>query len=189
MQKAKAAQEALHTFSWSDFDKATPIARGTTTQIYHAILNTLPFAIKLLAPETQLRPGAARDSAADDLRNEVLVNSILRHPHIVQFVGVVQRPVGRGDPLGLVFEFAEGMLKCEEFGIGNIVAGIEVCRKIGTALAFAHEVGLLHRDVKPSQILICEGVPKLGDWGLAREYVEGDQCTGGTGTWEYVGAF
>lgn len=111
---------------------------------------------------------------------------MLRHPHVVHFLGVVQSPVARADPPGLVFEFADSVLDCEQFGPGKVVQAVEICRKVGTALAFAHEMGVLHRDVKPSQVLICEGRPKLGDWGLARGYVEGDLCTGSTGTWEYV---
>lgn len=42
-------------------------------------------------------------------------------------------------------------------------------RKIALALAFAHERGVIHRDLKPGNILLSqEGEPKIGDWGLSR---------------------
>lgn len=67
---------------------------------------------------------------------------------------------------------AEGPLPADEV----VVVG----RKIGAALAVAHQAGVVHRDVKPANILVTAfGAPALADFGIAR--VEGGQHTA-TGT-------
>lgn len=183
-----ALTASVPTYAWSDLADAHQIAKGTTTTIYRGVLHGLPIAAKLLAPETTLPPGAARTTAASDLRSEAGINARLRHPHIVQFLGLVTGAAVDRDAPGLLFELAVGgKLNCTKFGPGRLEKGIDVCVAVARAVTYVHALGVLHRDIKPSQVLFCAGgVAKLGDWGLARGYREGDECTGETGTWEYV---
>lgn len=171
------------TYSWASLKAATKLATGTTTVIYSARLLGTPVAAKLLRENTSEIPDT---TAASDLRKETVQNSRLRHPNIVQFLGLVTSPK-LGDPQGLIFELAtEGKLKCKTFGPSRLGSGVEIAICVARALTYAHDRGILHRDVKPSQVLLfANRVAKLGDWGLSRS-MDNSVYTGETGTWEYV---
>lgn len=73
-------------------------------------------------------------------------------------------PAGPGAyaPATLSVRLAEG----KPLGIPDC---LRLAESLGGALAFLHEQGLIHRDVKPSNIMYAGGVPKLGDIGLVAE--------------------
>lgn len=109
------------------------------------------------------------------LRQEAIATGMLEHPNIVPVHDLVERPEGpwmvmkrvRGQPWGrllanpdLAAQHLEGNDPLE-FHIGVLMS---VCR----ALSYAHENGVLHRDVKPDNIMVGEfGQVYLMDWGLA----------------------
>jgi serine/threonine-protein kinase len=92
----------------------------------------------------------------------------LNHPNIVQAFDV-------GEAGGLhyfVMEYVEGHTLFDELAKGRVFSEGEALRiaiQVARALVHAHERGLIHRDVKPKNIMITrEGVAKLADMGLAR---------------------
>jgi serine/threonine-protein kinase len=92
----------------------------------------------------------------------------LNHPNIVQAIDV-------GEAGGLhyfVMEYVEGYSLYDELAKGKVFQEEEALRvtiMIAKALAHAHERGLIHRDVKPKNIMMTkEGIAKLADMGLAR---------------------
>ena len=93
----------------------------------------------------------------------------LNHNNIVQAIDV-------GEVGGLyyfVMEYVEGKTLYDDLSKGKIfneTEAIDVIIQVAKALAHAHAQGLIHRDVKPKNIMINkEGVVKLADMGLARE--------------------
>lgn len=168
---------------WSAIRSPTALSHGTTTQVQRATLHGLPIALKTVSATVSLR---AHPRAHADLLREAQVSSYLRHPHIVQFLGVTRAPAPHG--AGLVFELADGgRLRVRATPVRE---ALRVCEHVALALAFAHARGVMHRDVKPSQVLMCRGdVAKLADWGLARmRPTGGATASGETGTWEFVRA-
>ena len=93
----------------------------------------------------------------------------LNHNNIVQAIDV-------GEVGGLyyfVMEYVEGKTLYDDLSRGKIFneqEALDIVIQLSNALAHAHVQGLIHRDVKPKNIMInSEGVVKLADMGLARE--------------------
>ena len=101
-------------------------------------------------------------------RREAVAAAKLAHPGIV---GVYD--TGRdGDWVYLVMEFVHGVTMREVMvQYGRLEPGLaaSVGMRVAYALDFAHERGLVHRDVKPANILLgAEGAVKLGDFGIVK---------------------
>jgi serine/threonine-protein kinase len=93
----------------------------------------------------------------------------LNHNNIVQAIDV-------GEVGGLyyfVMEYVEGKTLYDDLAKGKIFSekeALDIIIQVANALAHAHSQGLIHRDVKPKNIMINkEGIVKLADMGLARE--------------------
>lgn len=93
----------------------------------------------------------------------------LNHNNIVQAVDVGEA----GGYHYFVMEYVEGKTLYDDIAAGKIVSeqeALDIIIQVARALRHAHSVGLVHRDVKPKNIMINkEGVVKLADMGLARE--------------------
>lgn len=123
-----------------------------------------PVAIKVLAPQLAVT-SAPRRRFLREARSAAAV----RHENVVQTYAVEELPIPY-----LVMEFISGETLQERsdrlgpFSASDVVHyGVQIAR----GLAAAHETGLIHRDVKPRNILIEDGVEpraKLTDFGLAR---------------------
>lgn len=122
-------------------------------------------AIKLLPPEA-----IGDDAARQRLIREAQLASGLNHPHICTIYEV-------GDVAGLAFismERVEGRSLDELVGARGLSADtvVRYGTQIADALAFAHERGVIHRDLKCSNVLITtDGRVKVLDFGLAKRVV------------------
>jgi tetratricopeptide (TPR) repeat protein len=123
-------------------------------------------AIKLL------RGAGSHPSSRDRMRREAQAMAQVSHPNVVQI-----HDVGEHDgELFLTMELIRGQTLdawLVELGPVRVRAQrwreiVEVFVAAGRGLAAAHAAGLVHRDFKPSNVLIGEGVVKVGDFGLAR---------------------
>ena len=123
-----------------------------------------PVAVKILRPEL------ARDAGVvARFRREAHAAAKLNHPHIVQIYDT-----GQDEAQGLYFLVMEFLPEPDLKRIINEYAPlpsrkvIEVAIQCCRALAYAHRQGLVHRDVKPHNILFTdEGIAKLSDFGIA----------------------
>ncbi|MGB7581049.1 MAG: serine/threonine-protein kinase [Sedimentisphaerales bacterium] len=93
----------------------------------------------------------------------------LNHPNIVQAVDVGES----GGHHYFVMEYVEGKTLYDDLAAGKVYGekeALDVIIQVAEALRHAHSVGLIHRDVKPKNIMINkEGIVKLADMGLARQ--------------------
>jgi eukaryotic-like serine/threonine-protein kinase len=107
------------------------------------------------------------ESYVERFRREARAAAKLSHPNIVTVID-------RGEAGGrqyIVFEFVDGQnLKQLISGRGRLPVrdALELGIEIGRALAFAHAQGLVHRDVKPQNVLLGNGDVKVTDFGIAR---------------------
>ena len=135
---------------------------GGMSRTYVAIERTLnrKVVIKVLAPE--LLAGVS----VERFNREVLLAARLQHPHIVPVLGA-------GDADGLPWfsmPFVEGesvrvRLSHGPLGIGEVIS---ILRDVARALAFAHANGVVHRDIKPDNVLLAAGSATVTDFGIAK---------------------
>jgi serine/threonine protein kinase len=124
-------------------------------------------AIKMLKPAYALEP----DRVARFLR-ETRIAAALRHPNIAAVL-----EVGEDDSAApfLVMELLEGRSLSEELeerGVLSIAEALAIAIPVANALAAAHAIGVIHRDVKPGNIFLARDsagsiMPKLCDFGIA----------------------
>lgn len=108
----------------------------------------------------------------------------LRHDHIVR---VLSRPVTEQGRTFFAMELLDRDLKqaVQHDGVSQTEA-IRILKGVASALDFAHARGVIHRDVKPANILLTQdGKPKLADFDLVRAL----DSTGGTRTGGGMGSF
>ena len=123
-------------------------------------------AVKLLRDDLGLEPEQRR-ALVDRMRHEAKACARVGHPHIVQLFDMGEEPnLG----LYLVFEYASGTTLKDRLEQGQLQPGAaaDVAREIGDALTTAHESGVLHRDVKPENIILTPQGSKIADFGIAR---------------------
>jgi serine/threonine-protein kinase len=120
-------------------------------------------AVKLL-PDGWMRGTAA----ADRLLREARAASALEHPNVCTLFDVGTAPDGR---LYLVLAFYPGETLAERLERGPLplATALDLALQVGRGLAAAHAAGIVHRDVKPSNVLVTEGgVAKVLDFGISK---------------------
>jgi serine/threonine protein kinase len=138
-------------------------ASGTVYKARQLSMNRL-VAVKVLAPRLASNP-----DYLERLRREAHLAARLAHNNIVQAIDV-----GSAGKLHyFVMEYAEGRTIRADLEAGKVYGereAVELVVQIAQALQHAHRRGLIHRDVKPANILVTpEGIAKLADLGMARE--------------------
>ena len=117
-----------------------------------------------------------------DLLTEARRVASLKHPNLVPVFDVGRHE----DQLFVVSEFIEGQTLADLIEANTLPhsARITIISKIADALAYAHEAGFVHRDIKPGNILLdSDGSPYLADFGIAAsldDLSEGKVSSSGT---------
>ena len=190
------------------------IGRGGMSTVYRAFDTVLerPVAIKLMHREI-----ATDSDQLKRFRREARAVAQLNHPHIVTVIDAGEEPSGHGDgsstpgahghdrsAIGqhthepevgtpyIVLEYVEGetlkqLIRRE--GPLQITEALAYTIEIARALGAAHEHLIVHRDVKPQNVLISsEGSAKITDFGIARTLTEEGLTMDGRvlGTTDYV---
>jgi serine/threonine protein kinase len=123
-------------------------------------------AIKVLRDDLGLPP-ESRGALFARMGQEARAAAAIEHPHMVTLHDMGEEPsVG----LYLVFEYLAGPTLREQIGTGpvDMVIVASMARALGDALTTAHEAGVIHRDVKPENVILSRYGAKLTDFGIAR---------------------
>ena len=149
------------------------VGEGTYANVYLGHLKTDPrckVAIKKIKVNTEFQNGLAMDAI-----REVKHLQELSHPNVIALLDVFS---SKNQNLNLVLEFLplgdlEQLIKDRDgisYGTGEVKAWMGM---LSRAVWFCHENFVLHRDIKPNNLLIAaDGEVKLADFGLARSFAD-----------------
>ena len=137
-----------------------------------------------------LRSDLARDPAfINRFNKEALAAAGLNHPGIVSVYDSGQEETPSGVMPYIVMEYVEGHTLREILHSGDRLPferAIEIVEGVLNALAYSHKNGLVHRDIKPGNIMITDtGEVKVMDFGIARALSDAGATL--TSTWNIVG--
>ncbi|HUV88645.1 MAG TPA: SUMF1/EgtB/PvdO family nonheme iron enzyme [Anaerolineae bacterium] len=166
------------------YDILEQIGRGGMATVYKAYQPTLDryVAVKVLTP------GLAQDEDfVARFEREARAVARLRHRNILTVFDYGRQ----GGVFYLVMEYASGGALRERLGWPQDLAyAVSIVSQVGDALAQAHNQGVIHRDVKPGNILMAaDDWPLLSDFGLAKILEDSVQLTAsgvGVGTPQYM---
>jgi serine/threonine-protein kinase len=162
-----------------------PLGKGGMATVYQAYQPSLDreVAIKIMADQYASDP-----AFAERFRREARSIARLRHPNILTVYDA-----GENDGiLYIVMELIEGATLKEEINgkPTSIEKAGKIIEQIGSALHYANKAGIIHRDVKPSNVLIdSSGRAVLSDFGIAKMAEAKTQLTStgtGVGTPDYM---
>jgi serine/threonine protein kinase len=133
-----------------------------------------------------LPPELAAVLSADRFQREVRVGAALQHPHIVPLLAA-----GRvEDILYYTMPFVEGeslRARLSREGELPVEEAVRLLREVTDALAYAHHKGIVHRDIKPDNILLSHGYAVVTDFGIAKALTEAGRSVDITGTGVRIG--
>lgn len=157
---------ALDAAFQDKYELIREIGHGGSATVFLArdVKHDRSVAIKLLHQDVS-------KTAGERFLREIRVTAKMQHPHVLPTYdsGIVE---GR---LFFVMPFVDGGSLRDRLNdqkaIG-IAEALQIARQIGVALAHAHAAGIIHRDVKPENIMFYHGTACLADFGIARPLEE-----------------
>jgi serine/threonine-protein kinase len=171
----RAVEKAVRLGQYVVEEKIGEGGMGSVYRASHAMLKR-PTAIKVISP------ARAGETAVARFEREALATSRLTHPNNVAIYDF-------GRTRGGVFYYAMELLDGEDLGRlverdgpQSVVRTRHILRQVAAALGEAHDAGLVHRDVKPQNIMLCTrgGVRdfvKVLDFGLVKDVVTPSDVT------------
>ena len=163
---------AQQVFRYRNFhiNKNQPLGHGSYGAVYKAKCDQLPCAAKLLHPTIldPADPGAGKIMQRFQQECSFLEN--IRHPNIVQYLGVTRDPESTLPVLlmELLDESLTKMLERSQRSLAYYVQ-VDICHDIALAVAYLHSNDIIHRDLSSNNVLImAKSRAKVTDFGMSK---------------------
>lgn len=168
-----------------------PIGQGGMSAVYEAVQLRLN---KRVAVKVMARELALNEQALARFQREAEITSHLGHPHLVTMMDFGTAPTGQ--PY-LVMEYLEGTdlaHRMHQVGRLPLEVAVHITKQVASALAAAHEQGVVHRDLKPANLFLV-ALPnepdfvKILDFGISKVRAARTQLTNAStiiGTPDYM---
>ena len=143
------------------------LGRGGMGVVYLArdIRHDRPVALKILLPGLALRSGPER------FQREILLAARLQHPHILTVLDSGMAGDAGAEQLWYTMPFVDGESLYDRLNRERRLPlddAVRIATEAARALGYAHQQGVVHRDVKPENILLTrDGTTLVGDFGIA----------------------
>jgi tRNA A-37 threonylcarbamoyl transferase component Bud32 len=166
------------------------LGQGGMGAVYHAwdMRLSIPVALKEMFPQADLDPQLLEDLRTQ-FQQEATVLARLSHPHLVGVTDFFEE----GTTVYLVMKFVEGQSLADRIKAQGALPESQVVEwgiQLLDALSYCHGQGILHRDIKPQNIIISDGQAVLVDFGLVKLWDPNDPRTRtavrGIGTPQYA---
>ena len=165
-------QAQQHVFHYQSFhiNKSQPLGHGSYGAVYKAKCDQLPCAAKVLHPTILdlADPGACK--IMDRFQQECAFLESIRHPNIVQYLGMTRDPESRLPVLlmELLDESLTRMLEHSQQSLPYYIQ-VDICHDIALAIAYLHSNDIIHRDLSSNNVLMIAGRrAKVTDFGMSK---------------------
>ncbi|KAK3165427.1 hypothetical protein QOZ80_1AG0033040 [Eleusine coracana subsp. coracana] len=163
-------------------------ASGAHSRLFHGIYKEQPVAVKFIRQPEDEEDAELAAQLEKQFNTEVATLSRLSHPNVIKLVGACSSP----PVFCVITEFLSGgslraflhKLDHKSLPLDKIIS---ISLDIAHGMAYVHSQGVVHRDVKPENIIFDEeGCAKIVDFGIACEEAYCDPLANDTGTFRWM---
>ncbi len=164
-ERRRFAPDPRATLSYSDFVLERLVGRGGVGRVYRA---TQRSSGRVVAVKALLKSRQTSGRAVEQFIHEASILSRLDHPNIVRTLGLGQFP-GGGYFLAMEYVDGQNLQSGLERGPFDAGSALTIMRNVIKAVAYAHEQGIVHCDLKPANVLVDQNNRVVvSDFGFAQ---------------------